>query len=169
MPLRSRANQTKGKLGLPRAPTSQSLAVNTTITDTMIVRMLDLTVCEVWNQMKFKVALMMSIIIKIATSIRANPDPLRRTPTAILTVCFKECRPPISLREIEMILICSQFTSPDRRGRHQQRPTAWAATAASQATPTHLRPPCRKHLTVTEESVDLVLDSSFSRLRVGFV
>jgi len=39
----------------------------------MIVRMLDVTVCEAWNQMKFKVALMMSIIIKIATSVRAKP------------------------------------------------------------------------------------------------
>jgi hypothetical protein len=50
--------------------------------------------------MKFRVALMMSMIIKIATSMRTNPDPLRRPiPTPILTICFKERDPSISSRD----------------------------------------------------------------------
>jgi hypothetical protein len=66
----------------------------------MIVRTLDVYCCEVWNEMKFRVALMMSMIIKIATSMRTNPDPLRRPiPTPILTICFKERDPSISSRD----------------------------------------------------------------------
>ena len=53
----------------------------------MIAIMLDVTVCEVWNQISEVMALMMSITIKIVTSIRASRDPLRRPiPTMIVMI-----------------------------------------------------------------------------------
>src|SRR5204862_4754900 len=59
-----------------------------TITDTMIVTMLDVTVCEVWNQIRFMMPPMISITIKIVTNIRANLDPLRSpTPTGCGAPC----------------------------------------------------------------------------------
>jgi hypothetical protein len=58
-----------------------------TITNTMIAIMLDVTVCEVWNQISEVMAPMMSITIKIVTSIRASRDPLRRPiPTMIVII-----------------------------------------------------------------------------------
>lgn len=80
--------------------------------------------------------------------LRASPDPLRRsTSTAILTVCLKDCG-QLSLREIEMILICSPcLIDAAATSKDQHTPGADCRLSSCSA---HLLPTFCKHLTVTE-------------------